>query len=97
MGEAFTVKNGKEAVSVKLSGIIAQVDKATGLVSFLSSDGNRILQESGRQLASSSIQGMDTYCATQEFYSPTDEHLFGLGQFQDGWLDVRGLTRRLPK
>lgn len=95
--DAFTVKDGKKAVSVKLAGITAQVDKATGLITFLSPDGNPVLQEAGRQLTPSSIQGIDTYCATQKFYSPEDEHLFGLGQFQDGWLDVRGLTRRLTQ
>ena len=95
--DAFTVKDGKKAVSVKLAGITAQVDKATGLITFLSPDGNPVLQEVGRQLTPSSIQGIDTYCATQKFYSPEDEHLFGLGQFQDGWLDVRGLTRRLTQ
>ena len=95
--KSFTVEDGKEAVSVKLPGMIAQVDKGTGLVTFLSPDGKTVLQECGRQLAPSSIQGMDTYCATQKFHSPEDEHLFGLGQFQDGWLDVRGLTRRLTQ
>lgn len=29
--------------------------------------------------------------------SPNDEHLYGTGQFQDGYLDVRGLTRRLTQ
>ena len=53
--------------------------------------------ETARQLTSSSVQGMDTYCATQKFYSPEDEHLFGLGQFQDGCLNVRGLSRRLTQ
>lgn len=95
--EAFTVKENKENVSVKLPEITAQVDKATGLISFISADGNTVLQEFGRNLTPSSVQGVDTYSATQKFYSPEDEHLFGLGQFQDGWLDVRGLTRRLTQ
>ena len=93
----FTVKEGKEAIFVKLPGMTAQVDKETGLVTFLSPEGNTVLREYGRQLTQSSVQGMDTYCATQKFYTPEDEHLFGLGQFQDGWLDVRGLTRRLTQ
>ena len=95
--EAFTIEDGKDVVSVVLSGIVAQVDKETGLITFLSPDGNMILQETARQLTSSSVQGMDTYCATQKFYSPEDEHLFGLGQFQDGCLNVRGLSRRLTQ
>lgn len=97
MEEPFAVKDGKESVIVKLSGMTAQVNKETGLVTFVSPDGNTVLQESSRQLTPSSIQGIATYCATQKFHSPADEHLFGLGQFQDGWLDVRGLTRRLTQ
>lgn len=33
----------------------------------------------------------------QHFLSPVDEYLFGTGQFQDGYLNVRGLTRRLTQ
>lgn len=37
------------------------------------------------------------YEATMAFLTPSDEHLYGLGQFQDGYSDVRGLTRRLTQ
>lgn len=35
--------------------------------------------------------------ATLTFSSPKDECLFGLGQFQDGYSNVRGLSRRLTQ
>ena len=35
--------------------------------------------------------------ATLIFDSPKDECLFGLGQFQDGYSNVRGLSRRLTQ
>ena len=35
--------------------------------------------------------------ATLSFCSPKDEYLFGLGQFQDGHSNVRGLSRRLTQ
>ncbi len=35
--------------------------------------------------------------ATLVFDSPSDESLFGLGQFQDGYSNVRGLSRRLTQ
>ena len=35
--------------------------------------------------------------ATLSFSSPQDECLFGLGQFQDGYNNVRGLSRRLTQ
>lgn len=69
----------------------------TGRVTFLSPEGKTVLRELDRELIPSSIQGVPTYHTTQRFYSPTNEHLFGLGQFQDGYLDVRGLSRRLTQ
>lgn len=95
--ETFAIEEDKDVVSVVLPGIVAQVDKETGLITFLSPAGNVILQEEARLLTPSAVQGIDTYCATQKFYSPEDEHLFGLGQFQDGCLNVRGLSRRLTQ
>ena len=35
--------------------------------------------------------------AKLEFDSPKDEYLYGLGQFQDGYSNVRGLSRRLTQ
>ena len=35
--------------------------------------------------------------ATLSFASPRDEYLCGLGQFQDGYANVRGLSRRLTQ
>jgi len=35
--------------------------------------------------------------ATLTLQSPEDEYLYGLGQFQDGFLNVRGLSRRLTQ
>jgi alpha-D-xyloside xylohydrolase len=35
--------------------------------------------------------------ATLAFASPEDEYLYGLGQFQDGYNNVRGLSRRLTQ
>ena len=33
----------------------------------------------------------------QSFESPTDEQIFGLGQFQDGNFNIKGITRRLTQ
>jgi alpha-D-xyloside xylohydrolase len=35
--------------------------------------------------------------ATLRLLSPADEYLYGLGQFQDGFLNLRGLSRRLTQ
>ena len=35
--------------------------------------------------------------AEQSFESPADEYLFGLGQFQDGYFNLKNVTRRLTQ
>lgn len=48
-------------------------------------------------MKSSTVQGEPAFLAEQHFLSPADEYLFGTGQFQDGYLNVRGLSRRLTQ
>ena len=43
------------------------------------------------------MQGEPAWAVRARFDSPAGEHLYGTGQFQDGYLDVRGLTRRLTQ
>ena len=51
----------------------------------------------GRKVFTATRHQMTDKEATLTFASPTDEYLFGLGQFQDGYSNVRGLTRRLTQ
>ena len=43
------------------------------------------------------IQDEPIYMVEQQFISPSDEYIYGTGQFQDGYLNIRGLTRRLTQ
>ena len=51
----------------------------------------------GRTLFTATRHQLEDGVATLTFHSPADEHLYGLGQFQDGYADVRGLSRRLTQ
>ena len=51
----------------------------------------------GRPLFTATRHQMAGQQATLAFSSPADECLYGLGQFQDGYSNVRGLTRRLTQ
>ena len=51
----------------------------------------------GRVVFSATRHQMKDGEATLAFASPKDEYLFGLGQFQDGYANVRGLSRRLTQ
>lgn len=79
--------------------MIVVYDKQRHTLTFTDAKGQIILQEKegGRLLKSSTVQGEPTFLAEQHFLSPADEYLFGTGQFQDGYLNVRGLSRRLTQ
>ena len=51
----------------------------------------------GMPVFTATLHQMQGSQATLAFQSPQDEHLYGLGQFQDGYNNVRGLSRRLTQ
>lgn len=101
----YTVSDTQDSITISLRRLSVSVKKATGMITFykvIPSDNkekksNLILAEKNFSLQDSSIQGEKTYVAEQSFVSPPNEYLFGLGQFQDGYLNVRGLIRRLTQ
>ena len=94
----FSVTRKAGTVEVRTSQITARYD-TDGTLTFYDAVGRLLLQEAagGRILASAQVQGEPAFAATQRFLSPEDEFLFGTGQFQDGFLNVRGVTRRLTQ
>lgn len=84
---------------LRMKGMSVSYDESADQLVFSDGDGRVLLSEvpGGRQLTPSAIQGEKTMLAGQRFVSPAGECLFGTGQFQDGVLDVRGLTRRLTQ
>ena len=62
-------------------------------------DGNTLLvkDKAGRVVFRATSHQLQSGQATLVFDSPKDESLFGLGQFQDGYSNVRGLSRRLTQ
>lgn len=92
---AYTVEKnqGKECVVLKYLTVEVSEDG----IRFLDPDGNLLAAETGCALTPSTVQGEDTYVAEQGFHTGKDEYLYGLGQFQDNYLNVRGLTRRLTQ
>jgi alpha-D-xyloside xylohydrolase len=82
--------------TAKMKAIFERHDQA---LHFTDSSGRTFLSEVAgtRRLDQSSIQGEATFAAEQAFVSPVGEHLFGTGEFQDGFLDIRDLPRRLTQ
>ena len=63
----------------------AEYSQATGALTFKDADGMVFLEEKPGIREKNAVT----------FLSPKYEHLYGTGQFQDGYLDIRGLSRRL--
>ena len=91
------VKDYANIIVVTLPRMSAKIDKTTAQIKFYDADGRLILSELDRSVVDDSVQERATFNVTETFDSPEDEHLYGLGQFQDGYLDVRGLPRRLTQ
>ncbi len=91
------VKEDEKKIDVRLKSISLTYNKQTKLITFRDAKGRVLLSETARTLQPSTVQGEPTYRATLHIDSPKDEFLYGLGQFQDGYLNVRGLSRRLTQ
>ena len=65
------------------------VDKRKRTVTIRDKEGRAVLVATQHRLADGG--------ATLAFASPMDECLYGLGQFQDGFSNIRGLSRRLTQ
>jgi len=56
-----------------------------------------IKDKQGKTLFTATSHQLADGVATMVFRSAKDEYMFGLGQFQDGYTNVRGLSRRLTQ
>ena len=70
---------------------------ASGRIVVKDASGNVVASVRAQELKPSRVQGELTGIASLTLDSPEGEHLYGLGQFQDGYSNVRNLTRRLTQ
>lgn len=77
--------------------IKAVVDKRTGDIRFFDAKGSPLLQEipGSRTLAKANDSEASLKTAEVDFALQPSEHLYGSGQFQDGYLDIARLPRKL--
>ncbi len=96
---AFKIVDTQAKLELKEEKIVVIVDKLTGSLSFTNSSGKIFLSEKAgtRKLVNNTDMGEPCYIAEQSFESPKDEYLFGLGQFQDGYYNLKNVTRRLTQ
>lgn len=93
------VSDSPSTLKVAVKDLVVSVDKQTGKLSFADNSGKIFLNEiaGSRKLTPGSVMGEPCFAAEQSFESPSDEFIFGLGQFQDGQYNLKGVTRRLTQ
>lgn len=93
----FKVAGTASKLVIKAKKITVTLDKQTGNITFSDNTGKVFLSEKAgsRKLTTGTVKGEPCYEVEQSFDSPAGEYIFGLGQFQDGNYNLRGVTRRL--
>lgn len=93
----YRVKERGSTTTVATHAMNVCIDAARQMLVVTDAEGRLVFEATSHRLAESSVQGEPTYEATLQTTSPADEYLYGLGQFQDGYSNVRGLTRHLTQ
>jgi alpha-D-xyloside xylohydrolase len=95
---AFKVADTGAKVTVTTHKLKVAVDRATGAVAFYDASGNLLLAEpaaGGKTMTPATVNGESSFQPEQSFASPADEFLYGLGQFQEGIWNWRGMPQQL--
>lgn len=95
----FSKREDNASIIISTEKMKVVFDKADESLCFFDAGGKELMREKpgSRLLKESSIMGDPTYTARQSFVMQPGDHQFGTGQFQDGQLDVFGLSRRLTQ
>lgn len=93
---AFTINEDAASVSVITTAIKAVVAKQTGLVSFFTKQGMPITKETAKTIVPSWLENRKmSNTVMQQFASPADEALYGLGQHQEGIMNYKNTNLTL--
>lgn len=92
-GEAgWTFKKEGDSVTLSSAKMSLKIDGKTGGFEALRPDGSLLCDYISSGLSPNTVNGVQTLRATGTFSAGDDEHFYGLGQHQDGNLDLRGQT-----
>jgi len=95
---SFDVADAGSKLALATRKLKVTVDKATGAVAFFDASGNLLLREpagGGKSMIPATVNGEASFAPEQSFVSPADEFLYGLGQFQEGIWNWRGMPQQL--
>ena len=95
---SFQVTDSTGSVAIATIKLKVAVDKTSGAVQFFDSSNNLLLAEpptGGKTVPPVTVNGESAYQPQQEFRSPADEFIYGLGQYQEGIWNWRGIPQQL--
>ncbi|PJJ83095.1 glycoside hydrolase family 31 protein [Mucilaginibacter auburnensis] len=94
---AFKVAETPAQLKISTKAVNVLYNKKSGTITYTNAAGKVFLSEKAdsRKLVSGTTMGEPSYSAELGFDSPADEYLFGLGQFQDGYYNLRNVPRKL--
>jgi alpha-D-xyloside xylohydrolase len=95
---SFDVADEDGRVVVSTCKLRITVDKSSGAVSFYDVSGKRLLAEpagGGKVMTAATVNGESSFQPEQTFVSPDDEFIHGLGQYQEGVWNWRGMPQQL--
>ena len=82
-------------LEMKSSRLTVAADPKTGVISFYTPDGEKLLAEDGCTMTPIRDVNRDAYTVSQSWLTDPNEGLYGLGQLQDGRLSHRNLDKYL--
>jgi alpha-D-xyloside xylohydrolase len=89
----FELKDSNDSLVLVSAKIQVSVDKKSGAIAFLKPDGTMITRESVEhptEMRETSPAGSPTYEFRQTFSLSPGESLYGLGQYNERYMDYRG-------
>jgi len=89
----FQVKDSSTTLTITSAKLNIVVDKKSGALTFQRPDGTEITRERAEnptEVKKVTISGAPTYEVKQTFTLSPDESLYGLGQYNDRYMDYRG-------
>jgi alpha-D-xyloside xylohydrolase len=97
-GAQFQTTSDREHVFIRTASLTVEVDRKSLAVRFLNVAGKPILAEqtdNGRSMTPIQVDSVPMFEVRQDFLLSPDEALYGLGQHQEGFLNVRDIPLEL--
>lgn len=93
----YKLERNEDETVLELKSMTVRYDSKTDRLSFIDADGHLFLTEKSRSISAGDVDGVPCVSVRESFNTSPDEFLCGTGQFQDGYLNLNGLTRRLTQ